>query len=1065
MQKTDLLTDPSNLKNKLTPEFADREAELRATSSPKNKKTSPRASKPNPRTKRGREGFTMEQTKEDNALLKRYGTDKAFRSVLGGKWGFDTTSALSSVGHYVTRTLGLKGVVFVDDAGISSLLRTGAVKGRLAEALAAARDNPSVKAQNIRMHDNSFVYFSDQILGDQALSVLAAGHELGHQLYRVAWDKLSDSGKERLYSAYLKDKGVKVVDQADFNEWMADQLAAWITRPTLRGSEALQGATGRFFFQRVAENVRKLWNYIKNNKRWQLNETFNEFANAVALKAKTTNDPASNPYNAAVLREWFADGGVTMYEWFGKTLETDNMSFEPVTEAGKQALKRVETRYPKLAERAIPLRNWMVNAYNVALAPSTSVMRTMAAEGIWAADTLADMFHRKALGAAKGPTAVFIQDKQKMQGQFVTKMDEIVNVVEEEILAKNPGISNKRLAKKREAAIRRLGESLHKKDSDLNATFSETEQKVRNLMDDLHQYAVRSGLPVSYVPNYFPRAYDKDLLIRDEKKIIAYLQRQGVKNGQSPAVALAQAGKTYNSLVSDPNAMDGRASSDPRDIDLDTQTPGFAAMNSRTSKSTFWDQYLDNNVEAVVARYITQVVKRAEFNKRLGQPYPQELGTSSDSVATAVREGSWDPKGKLHEILKEAANQGATPEQLTNMKKYIDANMGQLGRDLNPTVRKWMAGVVAYQNMRVLLFTVFASLPDMVGPAIRSGDMRLTWNALKSNIAEIAKKEGALQTQAETLGLIQSVANEHVMTEYVDNHYMPPRLRKWNQEFFKWTGLNYYTDFTRKYALAVGKSYLEKNMDLAQHGKTAQDRARGKDMLAELGVTPAQVQEWLDAGKPTYDSWSDPPQGTNEKVAEALIQFVDESIMRPNASQRPLLASDPRAMLVYHLKNFMYAIHDIILKRLKFNIDESKSPAQYMAALAPALMMMMLTAVGLELRELIQYAGSNRTPPTDRMDGWDYTWELAQRSGLTGTAQIAIDFEGADDRGMSHVAGLLGPAVGQVANVISRPSTQTVPKAIPVVSQIPARRLGRTAHQGRQRCPRGYRKKVGPDRA
>ena len=75
--------------------------------------------------------------------------------------------------------------------------------------------------------------------------------------------------------------------------------------------------------------------------------------------------------------------------------------------------------------------------------------------------------------------------------------------------------------------------------------------------------------------------------------------------------------------------------------------------------------------------------------------------------------------------MNEAKKQGATDIQLMRMKNYVDANLGMYGRDdVSEGTRKFMAGLVAYNNMRVLLFTVFASLPDMMGPVIRSNDAK-----------------------------------------------------------------------------------------------------------------------------------------------------------------------------------------------------------------------------------------------------------------------------------------------------------------------------------------------------
>ena len=46
-----------------------------------------------------------------------------------------------------------------------------------------------------------------------------------------------------------------------------------------------------------------------------------------------------------------------------------------------------------------------------------------------------------------------------------------------------------------------------------------------------------------------------------------------------------------------------------------------------------------------------------------------------------------------------------------------------------------------------------------------------------------------------------------------------------------------------------------------------------------------------------------------------LNRFVDESILRPNAAHRPIWASDPNYALIFHLKSFMFAFHDRILRR------------------------------------------------------------------------------------------------------------------------------------------------------
>ena len=959
-------------------------------------------SDPSVRNRKRRENQNARELSEDDRrILKIIARTAKTKVLFGNDAATDgaLTKGVKDIVTFVQNKLGLRNdIIVMDDAGLQNLIDSGAVSDPV---FLETLENPNVHARNIRIGDKSYIYLSPKTLQNDALTVLALGHELGHHLYSVAFDKLTPAARTRLRDAYeaTLPSDLAATD-ADFNEWMADQLAAWITQ-----RRAPKGAV-EGFFARVGGQIRRLYDFIqgKGAERFTLDQTFNEFADAVAQRATEGQSPGANPLSDQAQRAWFANEGVTMYSFWGKLPKKDNMhvpvELSAMTDNSKQAVARIKAKYPKVVARAITLRNWVGSAFKVAVAPSTGVVRSIGAR-IKSANKLVNIFNRSAQGDAK-TSQNYHQRTHLMQGQFMDSYDNITEGLDQN--------AREQLAKDLSRADRT------KNDSHLD----ETGKKIRALFDAMHDYATKAGLPVQRVVNYFPRAFSRELLINNEEKILGHLMRNGF--------SVQKARSFFNSLV-DPSAQDGRATFDT------TETPGFKNMNSRTAIDSFFDQFLDTNVDGIVSNYINAVTKRAEFNRLLGEAMP----ATELTVKEAIKSGLWDPKANMHKILTDAKKEGATPEELTLLEKYIDANLGQMGRDdISPGVRKFMAGVMAYQNMRVLLFTVFASLPDLAGPAIRSGDMRGAWKSIKTNMHSLATDNNALADMARAYGIISREANNHIMTEYVDNHYMPPKLRAWNDAFFKWTGLNWYTDFTRKAALSVGLDYLENSYNTFLNG-TEKEQFTARDRLKEFGLDPIDVKRWLVEGKPTFNSITN---NKHEKIAEALVQFVDESIMRPNASQRPLLASHPAAMLVFHLKGYLYAVHDIILKRIAFNIKESDNPSQYAAAIAPAIAMMLLTAVGLELRELVQYAGSNRKPPTDRMDGWEYTFELMQRSGLTGIAQLGIDLEGAEDRGMSHVAGIGGPTLSQIGQILSKPHTQTIPKAIPVIGQIPALRAG-----------------------
>ena len=54
---------------------------------------------------------------------------------------------------------------------------------------------------------------------------------------------------------------------------------------------------------------------------------------------------------------------------------------------------------------------------------------------------------------------------------------------------------------------------------------------------------------------------------------------------------------------------------------------------------------------------------------------------------------------------------------------------------------------------------------------------------------------------------------------------------------------------------------------------------------------------------------------SNDRVREAVLTWVNGAVLRPNASHRPIYASDPHYMLFYHLKQFAYSFHKVILRR------------------------------------------------------------------------------------------------------------------------------------------------------
>ncbi len=860
-------------------------------------------------------------------------------------------------------------------------------------------------------------------------------HELGHTVHYDTWQSLNKAEQDALWDAFRDDVAagrttggavqtpIKGFDNLtdpntpakltifEFREWMADQFVLWAA-----GRSKPTGAL-KSFFEKVGAKLQQLYDYIQKNpgRMGKLNETYAQFADAVARRAVGLNPPGVNYFiregaagrnMTSIASQALADvevRGLNDIDLLIRKLEavadTDIVAsgIAAIPASQRAPLQQRMARYPVLIKNAEAVNKWMKNAWNLALAPATSVMRSIG-DRVPVANEIANIFGRN-IGQKK--TSQNYHDRTgQMKGAWARKYQLItkgMSTVEKEALARR----------------------LQGLDGTDGKPTTLRERQMRKFFDDLLVYIRESGLPVAEVKNYFPRAFNYELMVNDEKKIIAHLQKKGM--------SLDNARGFYQSMLS-PEMRDFAA--------VGRQAPAFKNMRSRTLTDPFFKQYQSETLDGIVSNYINGAVKRAEYNRFLGSKAPRGATRADD-----LRKSTWNPKGKLEAFYDKAKKQGATAEDLSTIQNYIDAQLGTLGRDnkFAQKGRKAMAAMLAYQNMRLLLFTVFASFPDLVGPAIRAGSMTAALKSLSGNMAALMKSENDIADMARAYGMISDEASNHIMTEYVDNNFMPPGLRKANEAFFKYTGLNWYTDFTRKMALVVGIDYIK---TMAQRSTDpnarSRDRIKATAALQELGITKAAIDEWAANGEQVWGSQAYTKTGaaarSDQAVSESLVQFVNESIMRPNASQRPIMASHPNAMLVFHLKGYMFAMYEVVGKRLFRNMELAKTQGEVLnSVVMPVAMILALTMVGLELRELMQYAFTGRTPPSDRMDMSEYMSNILDRSGLLGQSQMAIDGASGD------LAFLAGPTMGQLADLIERPGP-TMARATPILSQMPSLR-------------------------
>lgn len=388
--------------------------------------------------------------------------------------------------------------------------------------------------------------------------------------------------------------------------------------------------------------------------------------------------------------------------------------------------------------------------------------------------------------------------------------------------------------------------------------------------------------------------------------------------------------------------------------------------------------------------------------------------------------------------------------------RVTDALSGRLGQDsMSPTARKITGALMTYENILTLLFATLSSFPDAVGPIVRSRDMAGAREALKGMFEVIGGANARERRKLmHDLGVAHRSTTEQALLEVYGAEMMPATLKKINDKFFEYTGLEAITAFSRTMAGNVGIRFIQR------HAKQALDgNAESTRYLAELGLTPEEADSLNRSSKmyshmiadgTAFDSHGNfTEEGARaEKIQKAVNQFVDESVVRPDASQRPVWASDPRFMLVWHLKSFAYSYAKVIMKPVfkeavyQFN-KNGISPQVAVPLLVFALPVMLASALGLRLREFIQYdvphglGIDNFERPSAQREFDEYLYDVLRRGGILGPAELAVNAMEADDRKRSALVTLLGPTADHLNTLLQFDAYKAVTRSVPVLSQMP----------------------------
>lgn len=567
--------------------------------------------------------------------------------------------------------------------------------------------------------------------------------------------------------------------------------------------------------------------------------------------------------------------------------------------------------------------------------------------------------------------------------------------------------------------------------------------RTRLMLDQVYDYLEASDTGVKKRKNYFPRVWDVVTLSEQRDQFVADLLQHHAKDLKR-IVDAENASREKRALEGvDPKnkaamkrALAEVRRAEPKDIAegiLSTllenkgadpvqenewrvgYTPFMQAANRRVLTwidDKVFHKYYNKDLVHIMTTYSAQAAHAGEYSKKFGRGgqklrdklnealvweaarYAEEKSKQSgllEQARTFAIDGS---AGKYDadssnaamkmEIMQFLAGQtGEDPQEfvqkqenaLALAKRNIMAMEGTLGHDISEAWRKASAGAVVYENLRLLSMSLFSQFIDPLGVMVNGGTLSDAFNTFKRGIVGVVHGWKGTQPQdemtalARRIGIIDSHHLLNSMGSLYSSLYLGKTARKWNDRLFRWNGVEMFTQQSRVGAMETG-------IELILHHLKQTDQEQSKRFLDELGLKP-EDKRLMKGDELDY---------TSPEIQQALMRFVDRSIVRPNAAIRPAYGSDPRAQILFHMKGFTYAFHKVILEKIAHEAKHGNYDPAFTAVLAYVPVMIAADTV----RGLLSTGGDE----PDWKKKWtlgDYVTHGVERAGLLGIPQLALD--------------------------------------------------------------------------
>jgi len=845
---------------------------------------------------------------------------------------------------------------------------------------------------------------------DERVLVPVLAHELGHSYVREAIDSLTSTvgGPNKTIlnniknnfeqkKKELEDVGItehQYFGNTGFNEFIADQVALWLKGEVTKVSDRSQ-----VWYKQIANRLKQLFTFFRR-----------VIPNPTSRKVRFTEDPETQRFITATINKLKFNHAVNRkYNQGVPGISTNNKSLGETLDLYEvqESAKRISAgaiAYSKLLGKKLLQTDTFKLAAKY-LAATDNYFRTLGPGGV----KLAQFFHGKSQSQER---AGFHANTGNAQRRFVSAAENALGatlkdgnewtkpkIKETFDIAEDENLSNDDI-----------------KNMNIEEDVKQKVIKLRVFLDKIFNYASRvPGMEIRKRSNFFPRQLAM-LKIMESEEAQTKLFNILIDPETNKAAVLpteTQAADIIKKLIDEPlesgtevaNILDQRRSKD------------FDGISTKTLR----DAGLLEEAPQALLSYIHFITRKTEFERKGGKEVLDKLveevvndkfGPEFTSRGTGVIPPQYidEDTGDV-DIEGFQAFTNAREKFKTEIQDAINKQFGRVS-PLPSYMRQFNSISAVTTVMTTLLFTVFASLPDLGAVILRQKSF--------SNLVATFKENQKLPYEekvelARAVGAATFDGLEAAFTAVGEMDFANTWARSTMKTWFKYTGLSWWTRYTRVFAASMGRSYIIHLGKVLSPDSTysTKEKEQAQRWLSEFpGLELNDILTWNSAD-PTVDNnfGFDTPEG--EKIRDAIARYVDESIIRPNPSQRPNWANNPWFSILFQLKQFFYSYGKVVIGGAGREIKNRYTEDGHFGGGASLMLlaagtMLPLAALGIELKELAKYllqlglgpfipnellGVREAGPGTFRSDftpTGQYTFELIEKAGWLGPLSMGV---------------------------------------------------------------------------